>query len=79
MLGYVMDRDVEVAQTKVQAAINLHRSGIGLTAEPEREPSIGGVKRFVSRHLRTTSGQEIEVRHALLPFNRGTSTEDERQ
>ena len=79
MLGYVMDGDVGAAETKVQAAINHHRSGIGLTAEPKREPSIGRVKRFVSRHLRTTSGQEIEVRHALLPFNRGTSRVEERQ
>ena len=74
MLGYVMDGDVVPAQTKVRAAIDRHRSGIGLTAEPEQESSIGEVKRFLSRHLRAASGQEIEVRHALLPFDRGTST-----
>ena len=79
MLGYVMDGDVEAAQTNVQAAINHHKSGIGLRAEPEQEPSIGEVKRFLSRHLRAASGQEIEVRHALLPFNRGASTKEERQ
>ena len=78
MLGYVMDGDVEAAQTKVRAAIDHQRSGTGLIAEPEREPSIGEVKRFLSRHRRGASGQEIEVRHALLPFGRGTSTEGER-
>lgn len=74
VLGYVMDGDVVTAQTKVRAAIDHHRSGIGLTTEPEQESSIGEVKRFLSRHLRTASGLEIEVRHALLPLDRGTST-----
>ena len=74
MLGYVMDGDVVTAQTKVRTAIEHHRSGIGLTAEPEQEPSIGEAMRFLSRHLRATSGQEIEIRHALLPFDRRTST-----
>ena len=74
MLGYVMDADVVTAQTKVRAAIDRHGSGIGLTTELEHESSIGEVERFLSRHLRVASGQEIEVRHALLPFDRGTST-----
>ena len=79
MLGYVMDGDVGAAQTKVQRAIGHHRSDIGLTAEPEPAPSIGEARRFLSRHLRAASGWEIEVRHALLPFNRGTSRAEERQ
>ena len=79
MLGYVMDGDVAAAQTKVQEAIDRHRSNIGLTTEPEPAPSIGGARRFLSRHLRAASGREIEVRHALVPFNRGTSREEERQ
>ena len=79
MLGYVMDGDVAAAQTKVQGALDHHRSGIGLTAEPEPAPSIGGARRFLSRHLRAASGREIEVRHALLPFSRGTSRAEERQ
>ena len=74
MLGYVMDGDVVTAQTKVRAAIGRHESGIGLTTEPEQESAIGEVKCFLSRHLRPASGQEIEVRHAFLPFDRGTST-----
>ena len=79
MLGYVMDGDVVTAQTKVRAAIVRHRSGIGLTAEPEQEPSIGEARCFLSRHLRAASGEEIEVRHAFLPFNQGTPMEEKRQ
>lgn len=74
MLGYVMDSDVEVAATKIYAAVDNQRARIGLTARSETDRSIGEAKRFFSRHLRAASGQEIEVRHALLPFDRGTST-----
>ena len=77
MLDYVMDGDVETAERKVHAAFDSHRSRIGLTAGPETDRSIGEVKRFFSRHLRAASGQEIEVRHALLPFGCGTSKEDQ--
>ena len=79
MLGYVMDGDAVTAQMKVRAAIDRHRSGIGLATEPEQESSIGEVKRFLSRHLRAASGREIEVRHALLPFVRDTPMEEKRQ
>ena len=79
MLGYVMDGDVEAAETKILVAIDFQRFRVGLTAGPKNDRSIGEVKRFFSRHVRVASGQEIEVRHALLPFRRGTSTEDERQ
>ena len=68
MLGYVMDGDVETAETKIHAAIGNRRSLIGLTAGPETDRSVGEAKRFFSRHSRAASGQEIEVRHALLPF-----------
>ena len=74
MLGYVMDGDVEAAAAKIYAAIDSQGTRIGLTARPEADRSIGAAKRFFSRHLRAASGQEIEVRHALLPFDRGTST-----
>ena len=76
MLGYVMDGDVEAAETKVHAAIDDHKSRIGLTAGPVQEQSIDDVKRFFSRHLCPASRQEIEVRHALLPFVRDTPTEE---
>ena len=69
MLGYVMDGDVEAAETRIHAAIDNQRPRIGLTAGPETDRSIGEAKRFSSRHLLAGSGQEIEVRHALLPFD----------
>ena len=68
MLGYVMDGDVTRAKSKVQAAIKSNKCNIGLTAGPVKNQKIGGVKRFLSRHLRSGSGNEIEIRHALLPF-----------
>ena len=74
MLGYVVDGDVEAAATKIHAAVDSQGARIGLAAQPEADRSIGAAKRFFSRHLRAASGQEIEVRHALLPFDRGTST-----
>ena len=68
MLGYVLDGNVPVAESKVHAAINDKKCDIGLTAGPEPDQSFGNVKRFFSRHLRPSNGQEIEIRHALLPF-----------
>ena len=68
MLGYVLDGNVRVAQTKIHAAINKKKFDIGLTAGPAQDHSIGSVKRFFSRHRRSVLGQEIEIRHALLPF-----------
>ena len=68
MLGYVMDGDVSVAQAKIHAAIKSRKSDIGLAGGPIQDQSIGSVKRFFSRHLRSVSGQEIGIRHALLPF-----------
>lgn len=76
MLGYVMDGDVETAETRIHAAIDNQSSRIGLMAGPETDRSIGEAKRFSSRHLRAASGREIEVRHALLPFDDGISKED---
>ena len=68
MLGYVLDGDVASAITKVQSAINANKHHSALTAGPEDDQSLGVVKRFSSRHLRALSGEEIEIRHALLPF-----------
>ena len=68
MLGYVMDGNVSTAQSKVYAAIKSNKCNIGLTAGPVKDQEIGSVKRFVSCHLRSGSGNEIEIRHALLPF-----------
>jgi hypothetical protein len=68
MLGYVMDGDVAGAQTSVHVAINAQKSAICLAEGPLADQSLGKVKRFFSRHLRPANGQEIEIRHALLPF-----------
>ena len=68
MLGYVLDGNVSVAQSKIHAAINAQKCDIALTVGPKQDQPIGNVKRFFSRHLRPSSGQEIEIRHALLPF-----------
>ena len=51
-----------------EEAIDLSKFDIGLTAGPAQDHSIGSVKRFFTRHRRSVIGQEIEIRHALLPF-----------
>ena len=68
MLGYVMDGNVSAARSTVYAAINRKRADIGLTNGPMKDQPIGRVGRFVSRHLRPADGQQIEIRHAFLPF-----------
>ncbi len=69
MLGYVMNGEVSVAQSKIYAAIKDKRTLIELTKGPVEEKSLGDAKRFSSHHIRTGSGTEIEIRHALLPFS----------
>ena len=68
MLGYVLDGNVSEAQRRIHVAIDDRQSDIGLIAGPSPDQSIGSVKRFLSRHRRSVTGQEIEIRHALLPF-----------
>ncbi|MCG8605709.1 hypothetical protein MJD09_12020 [bacterium] len=68
MLGYVMDGNAPTAKTKVHAAMNANKRHIALTAGLEDDQSMGVVTRFFSRHLRPANLQEIEIRHALLPF-----------
>ena len=68
MLGYVLDGNATAAKTKVHAAINAKKCHIALAAGPEDDQSLGIVTRFSSRHFRASNGQEIEIRHALLPF-----------
>ena len=70
MLGYVMDGNVSGAQSKTYAAIKSRKFDIGLADGPIQDQSIGNAARFFSRHRRSGSGQEIEIRHALLPFLR---------
>lgn len=68
MLGYVLDGDVSSACLKIQNAIVTNKNIIGFIAGSIQDISLDSVKRFSSRHLRNSS-QEIEIRHALLPFD----------
>ena len=68
MLGYVLDGDVSSACSKIQNAIVANKNTIGFIAGSIQDISLDSVKRFSSRHLRNNS-QEIEIRHALLPFD----------
>ena len=68
MLGYVLDGDVESAVSKVRATIVESSREIALVAAPRDEPAIGVATRFSSRHRRVSGDDEIEIRHALLPF-----------
>ncbi|MCY4303407.1 MAG: hypothetical protein OXC62_01265 [Aestuariivita sp.] len=68
MLGYVMDGDTEAAKCKVWKAINNKKQSIELKEGPTSEQPLGDILRFSSRHKRVFNQQEIEVRHALLPF-----------
>ena len=70
MLGYVLDGDLEYAESNVRARIAVLREEVGLVAEPRDAAPIGESRRFFSRHRRQ-SGAEIEVRHALLPVGPG--------
>ena len=67
MLGYVLDGDTSGARVKVLAAVAV-QTDVKLLADPTRQTSIGPALRFSTRHQRGTRPQEIEVRHALLPF-----------
>lgn len=70
MLGYVLDGDLEYAESSVRARIAELREEVSLVAEPHDAAPIGESKRFFSRHRRH-SGDEIEVRHALFPVGSG--------
>ena len=62
MLGYVMDGDLQWAYAGVADAI-CRTPALALQGKPTPAPSIGAIKRFITRHGRT-----LEMRHALLPF-----------
>lgn len=70
MLGYVLDGDLEYAESSVRARIAELRGAVGLVTEPRDAAPIGESRRFSSRHRRQ-SGGEIEVRHALFPVGPG--------
>ena len=68
MLGYVLDGKASAARLKIHEAIGKKKNCIGLIGKLVRKKPLGNVKRFSSRHIRTGSETEIEIRHALLPF-----------
>ena len=78
MLGYVLDGDLEYAESKVRARITELRGEVGLVAEPRDAGPIGESKRFFSRHRRKP-GAEIEVRHALFPVGPGPRPQGNRR
>ena len=68
MLGYVLDGNVNAARTTVRAAINSKSADIGLVGKPADRRSVGAIERLSSLHCRPSSGSDMEIRHALLPF-----------
>ena len=70
MIGYVMDGDVAFAYARIKATIGQNRSALRLQDGPADEPPLDAMTRFVTTHQR--NGDDIELRHALLPFVRLT-------
>ena len=68
MLGYVLDGNTPDAKDKLFKAINTKKRCIALTVGPQDELPLDIIERFSSRHNRAGNKQEIEIRHALLPF-----------
>ena len=68
MLGYVLDGDVAHAASSVRAKIVECDQDVALVVGPRSEGAIGAATRFSSRHRRQPGNDEIEIRHALLPF-----------
>ena len=76
MLGYVLDGDVPYAASSVREKIIACQRETALIEQPTDEAAIGLATRFSSRHRRRRSGEEIEIRHALLPVRlSGTAAE----
>ena len=68
MLGYVLDGDVVYAASRVRAKIVERGQEVALAMSPRDDITIGVATRFCSCHRRGANGEEIEVRHALLPM-----------
>ena len=68
MLGYVLDGDVAYASSSVRKKIVELSQDVALVEGPRNDIAIAGATRFYSRHRRKSNGEEIEVRHALLPM-----------
>lgn len=68
MLGYVLDGNCAKAQASVWKSISTLKAKVAALSDPVALAAIHSTARFVTRHTRQSSGKEIEVRHALLPF-----------
>ena len=68
MLGYVLDGDVRYAASSVQGKIVELAQDVALVGKPRDDVAIGAATRFHSRHRRGAVGDEVEIRHALLPM-----------
>ena len=68
MIGYVMDGDVSFAYARIKATVGENRTALCLQDGPTDEPPLDAMARFVTTHQR--NGDDIELRHALLPFVR---------
>ncbi len=75
MLGYVMDGDVRFARTKVIEALRRQSRDVGFVKVSRGAGVPPSVKGLVSEHIRC-GGDEIEIRHTMLPFRR-TDVSDE--
>ena len=67
MLGYVLDGNVNTADTKIRIAMRANAGHIQLFGRLKRDQPVGAIERLSSRHRRS-DGSDIEIRHALLPF-----------
>ena len=68
MLGYVLDGEVDFADSCVRSKIVELSQRVSLIAGPADDIAIGVAIRFYSRHRRKCTKGTIEVRHALLPM-----------
>ena len=75
MLGYVMDGDLPFARMKVIEALRRRSRQVGFV-KVSREAGVSpSVQRFVSEHIRC-GGDEIEIRHTMLPFRPAGSSDE---
>ena len=68
MIGYVMDGDLTFAYARIKAKVRQNQGALRLQDGPTDEPLLDAMTRFVTTHQR--NGDDIELRHALLPFVR---------
>lgn len=73
MLAYVLDGDTDFALSRVNAAIQANKAGIGMVGSPTPGKAVCAIQRFSTNHSRPGSGNAIHVRHSLLPFPKASA------